>query len=211
MKKRVILFGALGIVALLASQADAAKKVDEPKFKVVEDHGPIQIREYEPMVIAEVELSGSAHEVLDRGFRILADYIFGKNEPRSRYEDALDSPVRAQLKGDKIPMTAPVTAQSTGSVWKISFIMPPGRSLKNLPRPTDERIELIEIPARRVAALRFSGLGAEDTMGKKTKELRDFLDRFHFKTEGEPVYAYFNPPWVLPFLRRNEVQITVTN
>jgi hypothetical protein len=59
--------------------------------------------------------------------------------------------------------------------------------------------------------MRVAGFGSEETMNRKAKELRDFLDRFHFKSEGEPVYAYYNPPWTLPFLRRNEVQIAVIN
>jgi len=215
MKKRVILLGILGLAALLAARADASSKVEEPKFKVLEDHDHIQIREYEPMVLAEVELTGSERDVLERGFRILAGYIFGKNVPASGRPEkiAMTAPVSAQskAKGDKIPMTAPVTAQSTGSVWKVSFTMPAGRSLKNLPKPEDDRISLIELPPKRVAVIRFAGFGSEETMDRKTKELREFLDRFHFKTEGEPVYAYYNPPWTLPFLRRNEVQITVIN
>jgi SOUL heme-binding protein len=215
MKKRVLLLGILGLAALMAARAEAASKVEEPKFKIVEDHDHIQIREYDPMVIAEVELSGTEQSVLDKGFRILAGYIFGRNLPASgrREKIAMTSPVSAQskAKGDKIPMTAPVTTQSSGSVWKVRFTMPAGRTLKNLPKPEDDRIELIEVPPKRVAVIRFAGFGSEETMNRKAKELRDFLDRFHFKTEGEPVYAYYNPPWTLPFLRRNEVQIAVIN
>ena len=212
MKKRILLIGVLGLAAFTAARAES-HKIEEPKYRVVEDHDHIQISEYDPMVIAEVEISGSEQNALEKGFRILAAYIFGKNKaPEGAPEKiAMTAPVSAQARPSKIAMTAPVTAQSSGSVWKVRFTMPADRNLKNLPKPEDERIELIAIPPRKVAVIRFSGLGSESTMAKKTKELRNFLERFHFKTEGEPVYAYYNPPWTLPFLRRNEVQITVIN
>ncbi|MDP3510304.1 MAG: heme-binding protein [Candidatus Melainabacteria bacterium] len=213
MKKRLIFLGLIGAaVAAGIAQNEAVSKTEQPKFHVLESHGPIEIRQYDPTVVAEVEIAGDQKEALEAGFRVLAGYIFGKNQSNQTYTTqkiAMTAPV-SQQKSEKIAMTAPVTAEAHGSIWKIRFTMPAQYSLATLPKPKDERIHLMEVAGETVAAIRFSGLASQKDMEKKAEELETFLIKNNKKSLGEPVHAYYNPPWTLPFLRRNEVLIKLS-
>jgi len=208
MKKRLLFFGLVGAAAVAAlAQNEAASRVEQPKYSVVESFGSIELRQYEPTIVAEVEIAGDQQTALEAGFRVLAGYIFGKNQANQTYKSAkiaMTSPV-SQTRSEKIPMTSPVTAEASGSVWKIRFTMPSQYSLPTLPQPKDDRIKLFEVPGERIAAIRFSGVATAKDMEKKAEELETFLIKHNMKSSGEAVYAYYNPPWTLPFLRRNEV------
>ncbi len=210
MKKRLIFFGLIGAAAVAAlAQNEAASKVEQPKYSVLENYDQIELRQYEPTVVAEVEIAGDQKTALEAGFRVLAGYIFGKNQSNQTFTSAkisMTAPV-SQTKSEKIPMTAPVTAEASGSVWKIRFTMPSQYSLPTLPKPKDDRIKLFEVPGERIAAIRFSGVATPKDMEKKAEELETFLIKHNMKSMGEAVFAYYNPPWTLPFLRRNEVLI----
>ncbi|CAN5582892.1 heme-binding protein [soil metagenome] len=210
MKKRLLFFGLVGAaVAAGIAQNEAVSKAEQPKYDVLESHEDIEIRQYDPTVVAEVEIAGTQKEALEQGFRVLAGYIFGKNQSNQTFSTqkiAMTAPV-SQQKSEKIAMTAPVTAEAHGSIWKIRFTMPSQYSLATLPQPKDERIQLLEVPGELVAALRFSGLANQHDMEKKADVLETFLIKNNKKSLGEPVHAFYNPPWTLPFLRRNEVLI----
>jgi len=213
MKKRLLFFGLIGAAAVAAlAQNEAASRVEQPKYSVLERFNLIEVRQYEPTVVAEVEIAGDQTTALEAGFRLLAGYIFGKNQSNqtlSSQKIAMTAPVSA-VRSEKIPMTAPVTAEASGSVWKIRFTMPSQYSLATLPRPKDERIKLVELPGERISAIRFSGLASPKDMEKKAEELETFLIKHNMKYVGEPIFAYYNPPWTLPFLRRNEVLLKLT-
>lgn len=215
MIKRLLFFGIFGAaIFAVASQNDVLSKTEQPKYKVLSKHKDIEIRQYEPTVVAEVEIAGAQHYALEAGFRVLAGYIFGKNQSNDTYiNDSMQSSASSvsMQRGEKIAMTAPVTAEAHGSVWKIRFTMPAQYSLGTLPQPKDKRIALFEVPGARMAAIRFSGIAGEAEMDKKAEELETYLVKNNLKHIGEPVQAYYNPPWTLPMLRRNEVLFKVTD
>ena len=212
MKKRLLFFSLVGAAVAAAIAQKEADKVELPKYDVVESHGSIEIRQYEPTVVAEVEIAGTQKEALETGFRILAGYIFGKNQSNQTYS-AQKTPLTTSvsLKSEKIAMTAPVTAEAHGSIWKIRFTMPSQYSIDTLPVPKDDRIQLLEIPGELVASLSFTGFANQHDMEKRADELETFLIKNNKKSLGEPVHAYYNPPWTLPFLRRNEVLIKLAS
>lgn len=193
----------------LMTKANAA---EEPPHTVIWSQGSMEIRDYEPMILAEVEVDGDMVEAGNRGFRPLANFIFGDNtRPESQSSAAIEmtAPV-IQARSDKIAMTAPVTqARTDGQTWRIAFVMPANWNMDTLPRPNDARVEISQMPARRMAAIRFSGGPNEKKFETKAKELSDFLEKEGYQIVGEPIYARYDPPWTPTFLRRNEVLIEI--
>ena len=66
-----------------------------------------------------------------------------------------------------------------------------------------------EIPAKKVATIRYTGSLSEQDIEEKSAELTDWLIKQHYKAILPPRSAAYDPPWTLPFLRRNEVHIDI--
>ncbi|MEZ5854462.1 MAG: heme-binding protein [Hyphomicrobiaceae bacterium] len=179
-------------------------QVEQSDYQVIKTAGAIEVRKYDPMIAAEAEVKGERQAAISEGFRLIAAYIFGENKPNAKI--AMTAPVQQQSK-QKIAMTAPVTQQSSNGVWSVRFIMPKKWSLETLPAPTDNRVKLIPIPAKRMVAITFSGTANDDLLASKTQELKKFVADQKLAVTGEPLLAFYNPPWTLPFLRRNEVML----
>ncbi len=114
-----------------------------------------------------------------------------------------------QQDSEKIAMTAPVTQQGDGSTWRVRFIMPSSYTMETLPKPHNPAVKLKEIAAKRYVVIRFSGMATEDSLKRRSKELNEWVSTKNLTPLSAPVYAFYNPPWTLPFLRRNEVMIEI--
>jgi hypothetical protein len=181
-----------------------AEKYPGPQYEVLASlDRNIEIRLYSPRVVAQVEVAGDQKTALNEGFRILAAYIFGNNNGRQKIE--MMAPVAAQP--EKIPMTSPVTASGSAGALAVRFFMPQRYSLTTLPSPSDERIKLVELPPQRFAAIRFSGFWNRANFSRHADRLLECLRRNNLEPSGPPVNAYYNPPYALPFMRRNEVLV----
>ena len=176
--------------------------VEQPDYKLVTSEENIEIRDYPPMVLAEVEVSGERKQAINEGFRILADYIFGNNTTNKKME--MTTPVTQAL-SEKIAMTAPVLQEQLVDKWKVRFIMPKKYSLETLPKPYSKEVLLISLPARRFAVIRFAGLVSDENIKQYTRALEAYILAHTLKPVGGPLLAFYNPPWTLPFLRRNEI------
>ncbi|KXX64151.1 heme-binding protein [Marichromatium gracile] len=166
---------------------------EQPAYTLIEQQRGFELRRYPPLLVAEVEVEGTFDAVGGRAFRLLADYIFGNNQG-SR----------------KIAMTAPVTQQPSGEArYRISFIMPAHFTRETLPRPNDGRVHIREIPARLVAAHRYSGGWGEGRYREHESQLLAAVQGAGLSPVGTPIYARYNSPFSLPFLRRNEVLVEV--
>jgi effector-binding domain-containing protein len=200
----------VGIVAVLllgaALWGPIVSNVEHPKYKVSDRSGDIEIRDYAPMIVAEAEVKGERREAIRKGFRIIADYIFGNNKAAQKVP--MTAPV-TQQSSEKIAMTAPVTQEGGGTTWRVRFVMPAKYTLETLPKPNNPSIELKEIPEKRFAVIRFSGMAGEESLKRYSKELDDFLSAKRLTPLSPPIYAFYNPPWTLPFLRRNEVLVEI--
>lgn len=199
----------LSLIALMALTSAPAMATEEPPHRVIERVGDIEIREYAPMIVAEVEVSGDQTSASNRGFRPLAGYIFGDNAPRE--EIAMTAPVTARAsEGQKIDMTAPVTAAEAGEGrWTVAFVMPDSWSMDTLPAPNDPNVTLREVDARRVVAIQFNGGRNARWFAQKEAELLAFVAERGFDTVGEPTFAYYSPPWIPTAFRRNEIWVEI--
>ena len=197
-------FKALLLVVL--SQG-AVMAVEEPPFKVESRNAHYEVRSYAPTVVAETLIEAGFEDAGNRGFRILADYIFGNNQSRTRVsKDALAT---QQAPAEKIAMTAPVSQVSSAKGFLVQFTMPVSFTLETLPKPNDARVHLRQIPARRVAVIKYTGSWSEDRYQKNWKALLSALKQDGVNVIGEPVFARFNSPFQLWFLRRNEIWVEV--
>lgn len=195
-------------------------QIETPKYETQSSDGSIEIRQYQAMVVAEVTMTGDRKQAINQGFKVLADYIFGNNIAKSNIKMtapvsqqsstkiAMTAPV-IQQQNSKIAMTAPVTQQGNKNSWTIRFMMPSQYTIDSLPKPQDKRITIKTIPAMQVAAIRFSGMSTQKNIQSHEKELRTYLSKHGIESISEPSYAFYNPPWTLPFLRRNEVMIQI--
>jgi effector-binding domain-containing protein len=177
-------------------------KIETPTYQVIQSAGKIEVRKYSPMIVAEVEVSGERGKAINAGFRILADYIFGNNAPGQNI--AMTAPV-IQQKGEKIAMTAPVSQTPSGDLWKVRFTMPSSYTPETLPKPNNPAVKIISVPGHQTVAIRFSGFWWDRNLRKNLKKLDAFVRDRGLKTAGDPIYAFYNPPWTLPFFRRNEI------
>jgi len=182
-----------------------AATVEEPSYEVTATHPGFEVRRYEPLVQARVRVEGSYRSSVYAGFRVLADYIFGANQPRQ--EIAMTAPVGAQRAGERIAMTAPVGAIRDREAWVITFTMPREHTLDSLPAPRDTRVELHALPEQRVAVSSFSGWAWEGRTQRRIDELLRSVEAEGLVPVGEPVIAQYDPPWTVPFLRRNEILV----
>ena len=196
-----------GSACLLVLGAVAAgplmSHVEQPDYVVAAQDGPIEVRAYGPMMAAEVEVRGERQAAISEGFRVIAAYIFGANGRKAKI--AMTAPVQQQKQ--EIATTAPAAGEAAGEAWTVRFIMPRGWTLVGLPTPDDARIKLAPIPARHRVVIRFAGGHGSRLIADRTSELRAYVSRRHLRTTGEPVLAFYNPPWTLPWFRRNEIML----
>ena len=192
------------IVGVLAGPV--MSDVESPDYKVVQSENNIEIREYGPMIIAEVEVDGKREDAIRNGFRLLADYIFGNNTVQQ--DITMTNPVQQQ-ESQKIAMTAPVQQQSDGKSWLMSFVMPSKYSMDSLPEPNNDRVHLKEILDTKFVVINFSGTNSNENIAEHEEHLLNYIEANKLKISGSPKYAFYNPPWTLPFMRRNEVMIEI--
>jgi SOUL heme-binding protein len=206
-----MLFRLMLVCLFLFSQTVMA--IEEPKFDVIEKADAFELRAYKPLIVAEVLVDGDMKQASSKGFKLIADYIFGNNKSKAgdkigtSEKISMTAPVTLEPKSEKVAMTAPVAVQKDAEKWRVHFVMPSQYSLETLPTPNNTQVSLREVAAKKFAVLRFSGLVGEEKMATKTAELQAWMQTKQLKPIGTPELARYNPPWTLPFLRRNEILI----
>jgi SOUL heme-binding protein len=201
----------LALAAALAA-LPAMAAIEEPAFETAKQSGEFEIRRYAPMIVAETRVEGDLWGASSEGFRVIAGYIFGNNtsaKGAGSEKVAMTAPVTVEAAPEKIAMTAPVTTEAEGSRFRMHFVMPSTFTLATLPKPKDDRVKLREIPARTMAVVKFSGFAGEGKVKEKTDELLAWMKAGGIEPAGAPQLARYDPPWTLPFLRRNEVMVPV--
>lgn len=169
--------------------------VEKPVYTVELSQNEIEIRRYEPRIVAEITIRGERKTALNAGFKILANFIFGNNDLHQ-----------------EIPMLSPVSQKSAlaslqkPNHWEIEFNMPGQyKELAQIPKPNNSRIHLRKISARSFVVIKFSGLWNNRNFTKHQKILQKFIEAHHLRGEGDFITAFYDPPWRLAFLRRNEI------
>ena len=183
---------------------------EEPDFTVVDRIGDdVEIRNYPLRLAAETTVDAAGDRSgRNQAFRVLFEYISGENKSQSEVE--MTTPVEVASTAEEIAMTVPVeTAAPADGPLTMRFFLPAGYTPSSAPKPTDPRVRLVELPSTTEAVLRFSGWGGDTTVGDKTDQLREALSGSDWTVVGEPTTLFYDPPWTLPFFRRNEVAMPV--
>jgi hypothetical protein len=196
------------VLLLLIITGGCAGVSEEAKYSVVLNEGDLELRRYEAQIVAETIVEGDFDELGNEAFRRLFGYISGKN--RKNEPIPMTAPVSQESEGEKIPMTAPVNQERSGDRWSITFLMPSDYTMQTLPEPVDERVHIREVSERLMAAITYSGTWSRKRYELHKEKLLDWMRDKKFEQAGEPVYARYNPPFTLWFMRRNEVLIPVT-
>lgn len=196
-------------VAAMAVFVYVIQNVETPSYSVLVRDGAIEVRDYPPLVVAEAQRRGSRQGALGQSFRLLAGYIFAKERGGSRI--AMTAPVTQQRTDASPALGEPAAAQGQDATedgpWAVRFIMPSAYRLEDLPPPAGTEVHLAQAPARRSAAIRFSGRATDAMLAEKERELRNWIQTRGLKPNGTPVYAFYNDPFTPGPLRRNEVLI----
>ena len=184
---------------------------EQPPYAVVERVGDaIEIRFYGPRLAVETTVEGpDCHTAENAAFRLLLGYIAGANRGSVRF--AMTAPVEQTSQPSLIAMTAPVqiTGKQSNRV-SMQFFLPGALAAKGAPEPLDNRVRIVEVAPSTLAVMRFSGGLTEDAEARRSKELVDGVKRSGWRAAGTPFLLAYDPPFTIPFLRRNEVAMAVT-
>lgn len=199
--------GPVVLSALLGSCSPGSSSFERAKYTVLREQGCFEIRQYAPQIVAETVVEACFDEAGNVAFRRLYGYISGKN--RTKTSIAMTAPVEQTASSEKIAMTAPVEQVRSGDAYAVRFLMPAKYTLQTLPEPLDPSVRLREIPGQRMAAVRYSGTWSRKRYEQKRAALEEFIGEQGLTVTGDDIFARYDPPFQLWFLRRNEVLIPV--
>ncbi|WP_254448954.1 heme-binding protein [Thalassococcus sp. S3] len=183
----------MALTIAVVARADMYKGYEQPPFAVNKIDGDIELRRYAPHIVAEVQVDGSREQAIRRGFRVLADFIFGGNES-----------------GESVAMTVPVSQLPGDGVWTVRFMMPAAYRIEDLPRPSSDSIRFVETGPEEHLVIRFSGLATTRALATKTQTLMQYAADQGLKVAGPARYHFYDDPFTLPWNRRNEVSIPLS-
>jgi hypothetical protein len=194
---------------------ESAMAIEEPKYEVRASQAPFELRHYAPILIAQTIVEGDMDTASNKGFRLIADFIFGNNLAAGSEQAAkiaMTAPVTVEPQSSKIAMTAPVTIEpQSGSAqqWRVHFVMPSQYTLANIPKPKNSAVTLHELPSKYFVVHRYSGFNTEARVQEKTDEALAWAKQQSLKVVGTPQLSRYDPPWTLPMFRRNEIMVEV--
>ena len=197
-----------------------AMAIEEPKYEVVTADAQFEVRHYAPILIAETIVEGDMDAASSKGFRLIADFIFGNNlssDTDKKSKIAMTAPVTVEPQSSKIAMTAPVTVEpqaaessmKTTKTWRINFVMPSQYTLATIPKPKNNAVTLREVPSKYFIVHKYSGFNTISRVQAKTDEAVEWATKRSYKIIGTPQLSRYDPPWTLPMFRRNEIMIEI--
>ncbi len=203
-----ILYGVIGVIVVWSVWGYFSSRVEHTEYSVLETKKEYEVRLYPAHIVAQTVVTGSYKEALNKGFTIVAGYIFGGNTKKESI--AMTAPVvEKSSASESIAMTAPVIASIEGESHIIAFGMPRSYTLDTLPTPTDSRVQIVTIPEKKMAVIRFAWLRTDARVQAKKQKLLMALERDGVTILGEPQYAGYNAPWTPPWMTRNEVLVEI--
>lgn len=204
MSKLTCVFWVTIFTLVLVGDAMAA---EEAKYTVVLKADRFELRKYESHILAETTVDGDFEDAGNKAFGRLFKYISGNNQQQQKV--AMTSPVGQAPSSQKIEMTSPVGQQKQDGKWIVSFMMPASFTLETIPEPKDSAVSIRQVPARHIAAVRYSGSWSEKAYRRNLAELKEWIEENGLQPVGEPIWARYNPPFMPWFLRRNEILVPV--
>lgn len=196
------------VVTLLLIGSDVMS-LEQPKYKVINEQGGIEFRQYESYLVTEtiIENENDYKGAAKEGFRRLFSYISGNNATQSDVN--MTAPVKQVKSSQKISMTVPVQSVRQTDGYRVSFVLPSQYTMDTAPVPLDSRIRTVQVPEQTVAVIRYSGRWTSKNFERNKQQLLEGLHEKGIKTEGEVHSAFYNAPFILPLFRHNEVMVTV--
>jgi effector-binding domain-containing protein len=187
----------IAALMLVFSCANAEKQgfykgYETPKYKLEKTTSGVEFRIYEEYLIAKTNVEGERKQAVKQGFTTLAKYIFGKNKEEK-----------------KIAMTSPAVQIKENEKYQVQFAMPRELDYKDLPAPNGGEISFEKLPMRKFIALKFSGIWSDEKIKNYQNELMEFAKRENLEYIGEPIIAYYDDPFTLPWNRRNEILLQI--
>lgn len=192
---------------LLALASWPAMAIEVPEYRVLEQDGAFELRAYSSYLIAETEVEAGFMNAGNIAFGRLFRYISGANAAQT--EISMTAPVEQASQGEKIAMTAPVEQAKGDGVYRVGFIVPRKYNRDTVPKPTDPRVIIREVPPRTVAVWRYSGRWTEENFREHEQDLRRALQARSLKPASgdSAIIARYDAPFIPWFMRRNEVLI----
>lgn len=179
--------------------------IEEAKYDVLIKENNIEVRQYEPYIVAQTLVNDTFEDAGNKAFSRLFNYISGDN--KSKQEIAMTAPVSQT--GQKIEMTAPVAQQKSENGWIISFMMPMSFTLETIPKPNNPDIHIRKNESQLMASIEYSGFWSESNYLENKSKLETWISNSKYKSSGNPIWARYNAPFTPWFLRRNEVLIPI--
>ena len=194
-----------GLLLTLASWP--AMAIEIPEYRVLEQEGSFELRAYSSYLIAETEVEAGFMNAGNIAFGRLFRYISGANAAQA--EIAMTAPVEQSSQGEKIAMTAPVEQSKADGVYRVGFVVPRKYNRETVPKPTDPRVSIREVPARTVAVWRYSGRWTEENFREHEQDLRRAVQARGLQAVSgdSAIIARYDAPFIPWFMRRNEVLI----
>ena len=192
---------------LTACTVFGIRNSEEAKYSVLYTENNIQIRQYQELLIAQTQSKGDYEKSSSSAFKLLAGYIFGENQSQKKIE--MTTPVLQKSQSEKIEMTVPVYQQENSDTWTMTFVLPSKYTLETIPIPLDKNIEIKMVPAKKVATIQYTGFINSKKIKDHADQLLSWLESNGYTSVSEPYSAGYDPPWTIPFLRRNEVHIEI--
>jgi hypothetical protein len=198
MNKSILIFVTiiLGIICLNMAWGLSNTMLETPKYELIKKSGSYEIRKYAPMIIARTQVESGYKEASSKGFRRIANYIFGGND-----------------KSVEIAMTAPVITDSpvgANNIYEIAFVMPSAYDREELPKPNSRNVEIVGRKLETVATISFGGWATGEKVKKYQKKLSNWIFKEGLKTTGNFMVAQYNSPWALPPFRHNEIIVRLS-
>lgn len=210
------------LIALLLGLlgTETAMAIEEPAYDTIVSQAPFELRHYASTLIAQTVVNGDMDAASSKGFRLIADYIFGNNlaaDTGQAAKIAMTAPVTMAPQSAKIAMTAPVTIEpqsgdsslAAAHAWRIHFVMPRQYTMANIPKPNNSAVTLHELPRQYMVVHRYSGFNTLARVQEKTKGTLAWAKQQSLQVIGTPQLSRYDPPWTLPMFRRNEIMVEV--
>jgi hypothetical protein len=184
---------------------------EQPQYTVLQDLGrAVEVRQYAPSLAIEATVTDPNHEqAASQAFGLLFRYITGANQRDQKI--SMTAPV--QTDSERIAMTVPVQTSPTGGPGaggiSMRFFLPRSLAADGAPAPTDPRLHLVQVPATTIAALRYSGIATQASRDRHAAVLLGVLAKSAWRPKGDVYQLNYDPPFAIPFLRRNEVAVDV--
>ena len=193
------------VAILFVSSASFA--AEQPVYKVVQKADSYEVRAYEPFVVVEVVLSGPEDETIERGFSLLAGYVYGQNAADKKFDltaPVMQTPLLGVSQGSD-----PAILSEDRSEWLVQLMLPKAYPLSELPEPLDPRVKLKQLQSRKFAVIRYSGSWLKSNYDEHLDILKQAISQAGLVAQGQPVFARYDPVYTLWHFRTNEMWVKV--